>query len=72
VFLDRKCAEWVRRKEQKFLREFGAIQIPEKRAEYEAAVKRVRIVRIALPGTYSQFQIPRPAGRGWCYGRGQR
>jgi hypothetical protein len=58
VFLDRKAAEWVKRKEQKFLRDFGSIQKPEKQAEYEDAAKRVRIIRIALPGTYPQFQVP--------------
>lgn len=58
VFLDRKSAEWVKRKEQKFLREFGAIQEPQKRAQFEDGAKRVRIIRIALPGTYPQFQIP--------------
>lgn len=58
VFLDRKCAEWVKRKEQKFLHEFGSIQKPEKLAQYEEAAKRVRIIRIALPGTYAQFQRP--------------
>ena len=65
VFLDRKAAEWVKRHEQKFLREFGSIQKPEKQAGYEESAKRVKIIRIALPGTYAQFQ---PAGRMWRLG----
>jgi hypothetical protein len=58
VFLERRAAVWVKRKQQKFLREFGAIQKPEQRVKYEEGANRVRIVRIALPGTYAQFQIP--------------
>lgn len=65
VFLDRKAAEWIKKKEQKFLREFGSIQKPEQRPDYEAAAKRVKIIRIALPGTYAQFQIPGRAERQW-------
>jgi hypothetical protein len=58
VFLDRKTAEWVKNKEQKFLREFGAIQRAANRRYYEESVSLVKIIRIALPGTYPQFQIP--------------
>lgn len=66
VFLDRKVAVWVRDKERKFLRRFGEIQKPEKRESYEAAAKRVRIIRIALPGTYAQFKIPGRLEREWA------
>ena|SRR5258708_6719636 len=58
VFLDRKSAEWVKKDKQKFLREFGSIQVQSKQVEYEEAAKRVTIIRIALPGTYPQFQRP--------------
>ncbi|MFZ1005267.1 MAG: hypothetical protein WAN65_00415 [Candidatus Sulfotelmatobacter sp.] len=58
VFLDRKAAEWVQRNERKFLRDFGSIQSADQHASYEEAAERVKIIRIALPGTYPQFQIP--------------
>jgi hypothetical protein len=58
VFLDRKAADWVKRKEQKFLREFGAIQKIEHQATWQEAAARVRIIKIALPGTYAQFRVP--------------
>lgn len=66
VFLDRKVAEWVKREKQKFLREFGAIQKAEQQAYYEESVKLVKIIRIALPGTYAQFQIPGRLEREWA------
>src|SRR5262249_57748027 len=58
VFLDRKVAQWLRHKEQKFLRKFAEIQKPALRDDFLEAAKRIKIVRIALPGTYAQFQIP--------------
>lgn len=34
--------------------------------EYEEAAKRVRVIRIALPGTYAQLQIPGRLEREWA------
>lgn len=66
VFLDRKVAEWVKQQEQKFVRELAEIYAGGKRTYYEESEKQVKIIRIALPGTYIQFQIPGRLERQWA------
>jgi hypothetical protein len=60
VFLDRKVAEHIAREEKKgMLRQasYGRASGRDERYWLRNAA-RVRIIRIALPGTYAQAQIP--------------
>lgn len=67
VFLDLKVARWVRddhRKSYLHLAEHAPIVPPitakntTTREEWLRCARKVRVVKIALPGTYAQFQIP--------------
>lgn len=73
VFTDRKAAYWLRDKERRWykrmaewhgrgtLRNGVVIVTPkdiEDKRHYLECAKKIRVVRIALPGTYPQFQIP--------------
>jgi hypothetical protein len=64
VFLDRRAAEWVKRDQRasyarlaKYAPEFPKGNEGSKR-DWLRHYANVRIIRIALPGTYPQFQVP--------------
>jgi hypothetical protein len=75
VFLDRKAAEWVAGHERKSFKRLAELYQPEsgivtakewiRRHEWMERYRAVRIIRIALPGTYAQFQVPDRLEREW-------
>lgn len=62
VFLDRKVAEWLRRDMRKrfasYAKDYEAEGDGAKQRYWISCYKQIRIIRIALPGTYAQAQIP--------------
>jgi transglutaminase-like putative cysteine protease len=60
VFLDRKAAEWVRRDERAGYARLAETYAhdPARKQAWLRHYAAVRIIRIALPGTYPQFQVP--------------
>ena len=60
VFLDRRAAEWVRRDERASYARLAKVYAddPVRKRDWLRRYAAVRIIRIALPGTYPQFQVP--------------
>jgi hypothetical protein len=59
VLLERKKANWVRDQERKKLYAIAnAEETLEAAKPFIKMAEQVKVIRIALPGTYEQFQIP--------------